>query len=91
MHYHVGQNIPGYMADDVYVVRTKKDAIQAVRETAKRYRESEWDLPRSERRASSGNAEHGAIYFWRIGDTYDLGWRIWWDACPLPDCNTEEE
>jgi hypothetical protein len=86
-HYHVGHNMPGYSADEVYAVTTKKEAISAVADEARRYRESELDIPRRDRRTGSGSAASGRIYFSRPGDSFDLGYIYWWSGpCWDTDC-----
>ncbi len=90
-HYHIGSNIPGYLPDsDVYAVNTKRDATAAVADEVRRYRESEWDLPRSQRRTGHGSARNGYVKFKRTGDPYDLGIVFWWSACQ-DDCDLDQE
>lgn len=90
VHYHVGHNIPGYSSDDTYRVETKADARKAVAEEVRRYRESEWDLPRSQRRTASGTARDGYVKFDRANDPYDQGYAYWWNACQ-EDCEEEND
>jgi hypothetical protein len=91
-HYHVGHNVPGYSPDDVYTVETKADAQRAVAEDVRRYRESEWDLPRSQRRTTHGSARQGYVKFERPGDAYDLGYAYWWSGpCFDDDCADPDE
>jgi hypothetical protein len=90
-HYHVGHNMPGYSSDDVYTVATKRDAQRAVADDVKRYRESEWDLPRRERRTASGSARDGYVKFERNGDPYDLGYIYWWSKCQCDEGEHEKD
>lgn len=92
LHYHVGSNTPGYLPEgDVYTVSTKRDAISALADHVKRYRESEYDLPRSQRRTGKGSAASGDVYFDRPGDAYDLGLHFWWTACTEDDCESSDD
>lgn len=90
-HYHVGSNTPGYLPEgDVYTVTSKREAISAVAEEARRYRDEEYDLPRSQRRVGRGSARDGGVYFERPGDPYDLGIHFWWAVCDVPDCPEDD-
>jgi hypothetical protein len=91
-HYHVTINTPGYVAeDDPYIVTSKRAAAAAVADEARRYRESEWDLPRAERRTGRGSGKAGYIYFDRPGDPYDLGLAMSWTRCEDPGCEQDED
>jgi len=92
-HYHVGSNMTTYSPepDNVYTVTSKRDAQRALAEEARRYRESEYDLPRSERRTGHGSARDGYVHFIRPGDAYDLGLSFWWTACIETECESDGE
>ena len=91
-HYHVGSNVPGYLPEgDTYTVSSKKAAAAAVADEVRRYRESEWDLPRNERRTGHGNSNDGYVHFKRPGDVYDLGISFWWQQCQETDCESDDD
>ena len=91
-HYHVGSNTPGYLPEaDVYTVSTKRDAMNALAYDVKRYIESEWDLPRGQRRTGKGSVKSGDVYFDRPGDAHDLGLHFWWTQCAETDCELSDD
>lgn len=90
-HYHVGSNVPGYLPEgDIYTVSSKKEAAAAVAIDVREYRDSQWDLPRQDRRVGHGSARDGYVHFERPGDSYDLGISFWWKACQ-DDCSEESD
>lgn len=92
LHYHVGANTPGYLSDnETYTISTKRDAIAALADDVRRYRDQEYDLPRRNRRTGHGSAKSGYVHFERPGDVYDLGLSFWWARCSEPDCNPDGE
>lgn len=91
-HYHVNSGMGGGYILDSYAVETKRDAIRAVAEEARRYRESEWDLPRKDRRVGHGSGVEGRFVFVRPGDVYDLGYYFEWTGpCSETDCQQPGE
>ena len=90
-HYHVQVNTPGYTPlGEGYVTTSKKWASAVLAAEARRYRDDERDLPRSQRRTGSGSAKDGYIYFSRPNDSYDLGVAMSWNACYEQDCKIDE-
>lgn len=91
-HYHVGSNTPGYSPEcDVMTATTKREATSLLADEIARYRDSEADLPRADRRTGHGSAKSGYVHFSRPGDPYDLGLSFWWSACDQSDCETDED
>jgi hypothetical protein len=92
MHYHVGSNTPGYSPEgDVTTYSSKRYAALALAAEVRRYREDEWELPRSLRRTGHGSAADGYVKFERPNDSYDLGLVFWWSRCDASDCADDGE
>ena len=85
-HYHIGQNIPGYMPmSDPYIVTTKRDAVAALIDEKERVLDSDMGFHDSPPRATLhcvGNARRDLSLF--ISDDsmiHDLGLSLWADVC----------
>ena len=91
-HYHVGSNTPGYLPEgDVYTIETEAGAIAALTDDVKRFRDDQYDMPRSQRRTSRDKPKDGRVYFTRPGDSYDLGLVFWWAQCTEDDCEQSDD
>jgi hypothetical protein len=75
-HYHVVENVPGYLPEsDPDLCRTKREAETCARERARRYRE-DWDGNYRVR----GNSSDGYTVF-DLDKSHDLGVVIEINAC----------
>ena len=89
-HYHVGNNIPGYLPDNTYRVETKRDAQKALAEEVRRYRDEQWQQPSIYRRTGEGSAYRGDVFFKNRHAWHDLGIHFWWSVCQ-DDCPEEND
>jgi hypothetical protein len=95
-HYHVGQNIPGYLPEsDVHVVETKRAAVALLVDTKRDILDNDIGFHDSPPRATLrayGNARRDMGY--HIEDTtkiFDLGLNLWADVCWESDCHNVED
>jgi hypothetical protein len=88
-HYHVGQNIPGYlpMDDDPPMFTDRRSAVRYASERARELveddREGDPEYARNRRKSGSD----GDYYV--VGDGHDLGIHVWTVDCAETDCEAE--
>jgi hypothetical protein len=88
-HFHIGENIPGYLpSHGPYVVDTESEAQAIVAQAVKDYLDEEADLPAADRRLPESGGD-GLIVMQRPGDPTDQGYAYWWSRCDLADCTAE--
>jgi len=94
-HYHVGYNVPGYIPEmDVYVVTSKRDAISAVADEARRLND---DTCMND----AHNGRHGPYI--KRGGNGDIwleargcagsgaDYHVWYQPCADADCDTNDD
>ena len=98
-HWHVGQNIPGYLPEsDVDYCATKAEAIRDLKERKNQWVEAGWqlsdlpDLNGQNQYAIEGNAQTDLGYWItdRLGGWHHLGYVIWAIECNDEDCEDED-
>lgn len=98
VHFHVGQNVPGYMPEsDVDFASTKEEAIQLLVERKRQWLDDGWTiddpvLKGRNRYAITGSARDDLMYWVedRLGGPHHLGFVIWVQTCTFPECLEEE-